>query len=58
MLRLKNAVDKANGYIFGSGEQRNIQSLLSTAVGAEFEQERTGYYRDVFSDDTEMSSDK
>ncbi|KAJ9598591.1 hypothetical protein L9F63_010720, partial [Diploptera punctata] len=55
MLRLKNAIDKANGYIFGSGEQRTIQSLLSSAIGAEFEQDRTGYYRDVYSDDTEMT---
>lgn len=55
MLRLKNAIDKANGYIFGSGEQRNIQALLSSAIGAEFEQERTGYYRDMYSDDTDMT---
>ncbi|PSN35002.1 GPN-loop GTPase 2 [Blattella germanica] len=51
MLRVKNAVDKANGYIFGSGEKRNIQSLLSSAVGAEFEQDRTGFIRDNYSDD-------
>ena len=47
MLRLKNAIDKANGYIFVSGEQRNIQALLSNAIGAEFEWERIGYYRNI-----------
>jgi len=51
MLRLKNAVDKANGYIFGSGEERNIQALLSSAVGAEYEHERTGFLRDAYSGD-------
>lgn len=30
-------VDKANGYVFGGDEERNIQSLLSCAMGAEFE---------------------
>ncbi|XP_018331879.1 GPN-loop GTPase 2-like [Agrilus planipennis] len=40
LLTLKSAVDKANGYIFGSGEERTIQSLLSCAVGARTETER------------------
>lgn len=53
MLRLKNTIDKANGYIFGSGEQRNIQALLSSAVGAEYEYERTGFLRDTYEEDTE-----
>jgi hypothetical protein len=53
LLRLKNTIDKANGYIFGSGEERNIQSLLSSAVGAEYEQQRTGFLRDAYSGDTQ-----
>lgn len=40
MLELKNAIDKANGYIYGSGEERSIQALLSCAVGARTESER------------------
>jgi hypothetical protein len=52
LLRLKNSIDKANGYIFGSGEERSIQTLLSSAVGAEYEHERTGFIRDKYSEDT------
>jgi hypothetical protein len=52
LLRLKNAIDKANGYIFGSREERSVQALLSCAVGAEYEHERTGFVRDAYSGDT------
>jgi len=40
LLSLKSAVDKANGYVYGSGEERSIQALLSCAVGARTESER------------------
>ncbi|CAH0546596.1 unnamed protein product [Brassicogethes aeneus] len=40
LLQLKAAIDKANGYIYGSGEERSIQALLSCAVGARTETER------------------
>ncbi|XP_050292906.1 GPN-loop GTPase 2 [Anthonomus grandis grandis] len=40
MLELKGAIDKANGYIYGSGEERSIQALLSCAVGARTSTER------------------
>lgn len=40
LLQLKSAIDKANGYVYGSGEERSIQSLLSCAVGARTESER------------------
>lgn len=40
LLMLKGAVDKANGYVYGSGEERSIQALLSCAVGARTESER------------------
>lgn len=40
LLELKNAIDKANGYIYGGGEERSIQTLLSCAVGARTESER------------------
>ena len=37
MLNVLKQVDKANGCCFGNVEERNIQMLLSTAVGADFE---------------------
>uniref|UniRef100_A0AAG5D512 GPN-loop GTPase 2 n=1 Tax=Anopheles atroparvus TaxID=41427 RepID=A0AAG5D512_ANOAO len=40
LLRLKNAIDKANGYVFGAGEEKNISTLLACAVGAETESDR------------------
>lgn len=40
LLAVKNAVDKANGYVYGSGEERSIQALLSCAVGSRTENER------------------
>jgi len=40
LMNVMKAVDKANGYVYGSGEERNIQRLLSCAVGSEFEGER------------------
>jgi GTPase SAR1 family protein len=46
LLNLKSAVDKANGYIYGSGEERSIQALLSCAVGSRTESER--YDTDFF----------
>lgn len=48
LLRLKNAVDKANGYVYGAGEERSVQTLLACAVGAEYEIDRTGKDQDVF----------
>ncbi|XP_049787419.1 GPN-loop GTPase 2 [Schistocerca cancellata] len=47
ILKVKNAVDKANGYIFGAGEQRNVQALLACAVGADYE---TGEDMDRFTE--------
>lgn len=48
LLRVSNAVDKANGYVYGANEQRNIQALLSCAIGAETEQDRIGLDRDIY----------
>ena len=53
LLLSLQAIDKANGYIYGSGEERNIQRLLSCAVGAEWEHERIGVPRDTFMRDGE-----
>lgn len=53
LLSAMKAIDKANGYIYGSGEERNIQRLLSCAVGAEWEHDRIGKPRDTFMRDEE-----
>lgn len=36
MMHLVQAADKANGYVFGQNEERNIQKLLSSAMGADY----------------------
>ncbi|XP_026671482.1 GPN-loop GTPase 2 isoform X2 [Ceratina calcarata] len=41
LLRVKNAVDTANGYIFGGNEPQDVQTLLACAVGAQSETDRT-----------------
>ncbi|KAF2366660.1 GPN-loop GTPase [Trinorchestia longiramus] len=48
LLNVMKAVDKANGYIYGNKEERNIQRLLSCAVGATSEHERLGEVRDKY----------
>ncbi|OAD46960.1 GPN-loop GTPase 2 [Eufriesea mexicana] len=40
LLQVKNAVDKANGYIFGGNEPQDVQTLLACAVGAVSETEK------------------
>lgn len=40
LLRLKNIIDKANGYVYGSAEEKNVNTLLACAVGAETQNER------------------
>lgn len=50
MLRVMNTVDKANGYMFGNLEERNIQSMLSCAVGAEFEYEKIKLVQEKYID--------
>lgn len=40
LLRLKNVIDKANGFVFGAAEERSINSMLACAVGAETQSER------------------
>lgn len=50
MLRVMQVIDKANGYVFGDLEERNIQSMLSCAVGAEFEYEKIQTVSEKFID--------
>lgn len=37
MTQVLRAVDKANGYCFGDLEERNLQAMMSAAVGADFQ---------------------
>lgn len=50
MLRVMQVVDKANGYVFGDLEERNIQQMLSCAVGAQFEYEKIQNVREKYMD--------
>ncbi|KAB7495478.1 GPN-loop GTPase 2 [Armadillidium nasatum] len=50
LINIMRAVDKANGCVFGTDEERNIQRLLSCAVGAEWDHDRYGNARDIFMD--------
>ena len=62
MLRVMKSIDKANGYVFGDLDERNIQSLMSCAVGAEFEYEKISRvqekYMDIKDDDDDQSDIK
>ncbi|XP_025987373.1 GPN-loop GTPase 2 [Solenopsis invicta] len=40
LLKVKNAVDKANGYVFGGNEPQDVQTLLACAIGTVSETER------------------
>lgn len=40
LLQVKNAIDKANGYIFGGNEPQDVQTMLACALGAVSETER------------------
>ncbi|KAK3917672.1 GPN-loop GTPase 2 [Frankliniella fusca] len=50
LLRVRSAVDKASGWVYGQGEERSVQQLLACAVGAETEQERIGDLKDSLMD--------
>ncbi|XP_066963103.1 GPN-loop GTPase 2 isoform X2 [Macrobrachium rosenbergii] len=59
ILDVIKAIDRANGYVYGSGEEGNIQRLLSCAVGAQWEHDRIGVARDEFmGSDEELSSEE
>ena len=58
MLRVMQVIDKANGYVFGDLEERNMQSLLSCAVGAEFEYEKIKLVQEKYmSNDTDLDKE-
>ncbi|XP_068426186.1 GPN-loop GTPase 2 [Clinocottus analis] len=41
MIQVLRAVDKANGFCFGDLEERNLQAMMSAAVGADFQFDST-----------------
>ncbi|KAG8040599.1 hypothetical protein G9C98_002595 [Cotesia typhae] len=49
LLQVKNAIDKANGYIFGGNEPQDVQTLLACAVGAVDENEKMSTLEAYFS---------
>jgi len=56
MLAVSQAVDKANGYIFGSGEERNMRALMGSALGgADFEWAKTGDIRTEYMEQGEQT---
>lgn len=59
LRNVRAAVDKANGYIFGAGEenQRNIVALLSAAVGAQFHGEFSGTVSEKYLGSDEFRED-
>ncbi|XP_023331962.1 GPN-loop GTPase 2 [Eurytemora carolleeae] len=58
MLAASNLVDKANGYVFGTGEERNLKNLMGSALGgADFEWAKTGDIRTEYMEDENMGND-
>lgn len=60
MLGVKNAVDKANGYCFGStAEERNIKSMMSSAFGGtDFEYSKTQEVREKYMETDEILTEE
>jgi hypothetical protein len=51
MLRVMQAVDRANGYIYGSDDaERSLSALVGTSVAAEFEYDKIGKIQEKFVD--------
>ncbi|KAI5724304.1 hypothetical protein M8J77_000975 [Diaphorina citri] len=48
LLKLSQAVDKANGYVYGNKEHVTAQAMLSSVFQAQSEEERIGAERDVY----------
>lgn len=58
VLRVLKVIDKANGYALGTGEERNIQTLLSYSAGADFEYFKTAAVMEKYIDSTDKDTDK
>lgn len=57
---VRAAVDKANGYIFGAGEEntRHLASLLSVAVGAQFQGDLSGTVSEKYLDQNDDNDEE
>jgi len=54
MLIASQTIDKANGYVFGSGEERNMRAMMGSALGgADFEWAKTGDLQAEYMDTSE-----
>jgi len=52
MLAASQVVDKANGYVFGSGEERSMRNMMGSAMGgSDFEWAKTGDLRTEYMGD-------
>merc|ERR1712029_412161 len=54
LLAASQVIDKANGYVFGSGEERSLRNMMGSALGgADFEWSKTGDLRTEYMDEDE-----
>ena len=54
LLAASQVIDKANGYVFGSGEERSMRNLAGSAfAGADFEWSKTGDLRTEYMEEEE-----
>jgi len=59
MLAVSHLVDKANGYVFGSGEERSLRNLMGCALGGtDFEWAKTGDLRTEYMNEEEEEREK
>ena len=56
--KVRAAVDKANGYIYGTDEERSLINLLSTAVGAQFQSDVAGTVTEGLLGDDDVDEDE
>lgn len=58
LLAASQVIDKANGYVFGSGEERSMRNLMGSALAAaDFEWSKTGDLRTEYMDDDKNKSE-
>ena len=58
LLAASQVIDKANGYVFGSGEERSMRNLMGSALAAaDFEWSKTGDLRTEYMDDDKDKSE-
>lgn len=60
VLNVIKTIDKANGYVFGDLEERNLKALMSCAIGADFEFFKTASVQEKYmkNDPAQTSKDR